>query len=83
MRLQFHTNHRDSLLRVFPKSESDYTFLQKFETLNIDAQVWGIPANHNVPVYMYAKAGSMHRLEKTLTARNLTFEVLIQNMQKY
>ena len=73
---------RDMLLRVFPKSERDKIFLQKFDTLNIDAQLWGMPVNHNVPVYIYAHAGSMHRLEKTLFGRNLTFNILIQNVQK-
>lgn len=72
---------RDSLLRVFPKSEKDQSFLQKFDQLNINAQVWGLPLNPNVPVYMYVKAGAMHRVEKALQGRNVTFSVLIEDIQ--
>jgi len=72
----------DALLRVFPKSEKDQTFLQKFDQLNISAQVWGLPLNPGtLPVYMYVKAGAMHRVEKVLKVRNLTFSVLIEDVQ--
>ena len=74
---------RDALLRVFPKSERDRVFLEKFETLNLDAQVWGLPTSLSVPVFIYVKTGSMHRLEKILIARNLTFTVLIEDVQEY
>jgi len=71
----------DALLRVFPKSEKDQTFLQKFDQLNISAQVWGLPLNPTLPVYMYVKDGAMHRVEKVLKVRNLTFSVLIEDVQ--
>jgi hypothetical protein len=72
---------RDVLLRVFPKSESDKKYLQNFDSLNIDAQVWGLPTNTDIPVYIFAKAGSMHRLTKTLHGNKLKFNIIIQNMQ--
>lgn len=74
--------NRDKLLRVFPKTERDRAFLQKFESLHIDAHVLGLPVNHKVPVYMYVKSGSMYQVEKNLSARNLTYNILIQNMQQ-
>ena len=72
------------LLRVFPKSENDKKFLiHNFDSLDIDANVLGLPSNSRyVPVYIYAKAGSMHRVMKTLHGRSLSFKVLIQDMQK-
>ncbi len=66
---------------MFPKSEKDQSFLQKFDQLNINAQVWGLPLNPTVPVYMYVKAGAMHRVEKALQGRNVTFSVLIEDVQ--
>ena len=74
---------RDALLRVFPKSEKDQTFLQKFDHLSVNAQVWGLPLNPNVPVFVYVKSGSMHRVEKILEGRNITFTVLIEDIQRY
>ena len=72
------------LLRVFPKSENDKKFLiHNFDSLDIDANVLGLPSNSRyVSVYIYAKAGSMHRVMKTLHGRSLSFNVLIQDMQK-
>ena len=55
--------------------------MQKFDQLNINAQVWGLPLNPTVPVYMYVKAGAMHRVEKALQGRNVTFSVLIEDVQ--
>ena len=68
---------------MFPKSERDRIFLEKFETLNLDAQVWGLPTSLSAPVFIYVKTGSMHRLERIFQARNLTFTVLIEDVQEY
>ena len=77
--------NRDTLLRTYPKTQSDRDFLNGIGASDISqyANMWGIPALDGLPVYIYVKVGGFDVTKAAFDKQNLAFETLIEDWQKY
>jgi len=78
------TYNGDMLLRTFPSTQSDRSFLDGIGDSDIAryANMWGLPKNDNVPVYVYITSGGYEMVKEAFQKQNLTFEVLINDWQQ-
>ena len=76
--------NRDMLLRTRPKTQSDRDFLDGISASDIRqyANMWGLPKDNNVPVYIYVKAGGYNVTQEAFFKQNLEFETLIDDWQQ-
>jgi len=72
------------LLRTRPKTQSDRDFLDGISASDIRqyANMWGLPKDNNVPVYIYVKAGGYNLTQEAFFKQNLEFETLIDDWQQ-
>ena len=70
------------MVRAFPSSEKDINFLRNFSQAGVDASVWGLPVNKDVPVYIYAKSGALLKLRQVLDQQGIEYFILFEDLQR-
>lgn len=71
----------DMMIKAFAESEEDRSFLRNFSQLHIDAEVWGVPTDLRLPVFIYVQSGAFPLVEEVLKHQNITFNVLYSDLQ--
>ncbi len=70
------------MIKAFAESEEDRSFLRNFSQLHIDAEVWGVPTDLRLPVFIYVQSGAFPLVEEVLKHQNITFNVLYSDLQR-